>query len=111
MRRYRRLAWIGIAVAALASAGGVGAQSPRNATIEAGVHLEFGPSFLDYQNIDSAERCRVLCIEKARCRAWRYITAQAPADFGRARRTCVLGDRAVQRRTAAGGWTVSGEAK
>ncbi len=110
MMRRRHLAWIGIA-AGLAFAGSAAAQTPRNATLEPGVHIEFGPSFLDYQNIDSAERCRVLCVENARCRAWRYITAQAPADYGRSRRTCVLGDRAVQRRTGTGAWTVSGEAK
>lgn len=87
------------------------AQQPGASTVEPGVYIEFGPSFVDYQNIESAERCRELCLQDRRCRVWRYITGRAPAEYGRARRLCVLGDRAPQRRTAPGAWAISGQVK
>jgi hypothetical protein len=84
-------------------------QPPRASTVEAGVYIEFGPSFVDYQNIESPERCRDLCRQDRRCRVWRYVSGTAPAEYGRARRICVLGDRAPQTRTRPGGWATSGQ--
>ncbi len=84
-------------------------QPPRASTVEAGVYIEFGPSFVDYQNIESPERCRDLCLQDRRCRVWRYVGGTAPAEYGRARRVCVLGDRAPQTRTRPGGWATSGQ--
>ena len=84
-------------------------QPPRASTVEGGVYMEFGPSFVDYQNIESAERCRDLCLQDRRCRVWRYVSGTAPAEYGRARRVCVLGDRAPQTRTRPGGWATSGQ--
>ncbi|HEY7610325.1 MAG TPA: PAN domain-containing protein [Alphaproteobacteria bacterium] len=84
------------------------AQQPRASTLEAGVYIEFGPSFVDYQNIESPERCRDLCLQDRRCRVWRYVSGRAPAEYGRARRVCVLGDRPVQNRLRPGTWATSG---
>ena len=98
---------------ALALAAPAAAQQPsgRTSTVEAGVYLEFGPSFVDYQNIESGERCRDLCLQDARCRVWRYVSGTAPAEYGRARRVCVLGDRAPQSRTTPGAWATSGQVR
>ena len=84
-------------------------QTPRASTVEGGVYIEFGPSFVDYQNIESAERCRDLCLQDRRCRVWRYVSGRAPAEYGVARRVCVLGDRAPQTRTRPGAWATSGQ--
>ena len=96
---------------ALALGAAAQAQQPRASTVEGGVYIEFGPSFVDYQNIESAERCRDLCLQDRRCTVWRYVGGTAPADYGRARRVCVLGDRAPQTRTQPGGWATSGTVK
>jgi hypothetical protein len=40
---------------------------------------------------------------------WRYVSGTAPAEYGRARRICVLGERAPQTRTRPGGWATSGQ--
>ena len=96
---------------AFALAAPAQAQQPRSSTVEGGTYIEFGPSFVDYQNIESAERCRDLCLQDQRCKIWRYVGGTAPAEYGRARRVCVLGDRAVQTRTKPGGWATSGEVK
>jgi hypothetical protein len=101
------LAVLGVALM-LGAGGTANAQQPRTSTLEAGVYIEFGPSFVDYQNIDSAERCRTLCLQDQRCRVWRYVTGTAPAEYGRARRVCVLSDRAPQTRTQPGRWVSSG---
>jgi len=103
----RKLALFGLALI-LGATGSAQAQQPRNATLEPGVYIEFGPSFVDYQNIENAERCRTLCLQDQRCRVWRYVTGTAPAEYGRARRLCVLGDRAPQTRTQTGAWAISG---
>lgn len=103
----RKLALFGLALV-LGAAGSAQAQQPRTATIEPGVYIEFGPSFVDYQNIENAERCRTLCVQDQRCRVWRYVTGTAPAEYGRARRLCVLGDRPPQTRTQPGAWAISG---
>jgi hypothetical protein len=101
-------AFAALGVALMLGAGGAArAQQPRSSTLEAGVYIEFGPSFLDYQNIANAERCRTLCLQDQRCRVWRYVTGTAPAEYGRARRVCLLGDRAPQSRTRPGGWVTS----
>lgn len=84
------------------------AQQPRASTLEAGVYIDFGPSFVDYQNIESPERCRDLCLQDRRCRVWRYVSGRAPAEYGRARRVCVLGDGAIRNRTQPGTWASSG---
>lgn len=106
----RHIALAGVAALVLGSAGPAGAQQqPRASTVEAGVYIEFGPSFVDYQNIESAERCRDLCLQDRRCRVWRYVSGRAPAEYGRARRVCVLGDRAPQSRTRPGAWATSGQ--
>jgi hypothetical protein len=104
----RQLALAGIAALAL-GASAQAQQPPRASTVEGGVYMEFGPSFVDYQNIESAERCRDLCLQDQRCRVWRYVSGTAPAEYGRARRVCVLGDRAPQTRTRPGGWVTSGQ--
>ena len=100
-------------VVALALAVPALAQQPsgRTSSVEAGVYIEFGPSFLDYQNIESGDRCRDLCLQDARCRVWRYTGGTAPAEYGRARRVCVLGDRAPQSRTTPGTWVTSGQVR
>ena len=99
-------------VLALGLAFGLGgsaqAQQPRASTLEAGVYLDFGPSFVDYQNIESPERCRDLCLQDQRCKVWRYVSGRAPAEYGRARRVCVLGDGAIRNRTRPGTWAASG---
>jgi hypothetical protein len=105
IRHIAFAAALAFAVAAPAAAQ----QGPRASTVEAGVYIEFGPSFVDYQNIESAERCRDLCLQDRRCRVWRYVSGTAPAEYGRARRVCVLGDRAPQTRTRPGGWATSGQ--
>lgn len=105
-----RLAFIGHAVLAL-GLGTAHAQQPRASSVEAGVHIEFGSSFVDYQNIASAERCRDLCVQDRRCRVWRHVAGTAPAEYGRARRLCVLGDRVPQTRTRLGAWVTSGEVR
>jgi hypothetical protein len=104
---------VSIAVLALAAAAPAAAQQPsgRTSTVEAGVYIEFGPSFVDFQNIASSERCRDLCLQDARCRVWRYVSGRAPAEYGRARRVCVLGDRAPQSRTTPGTWVTSGQTR
>jgi hypothetical protein len=107
MIRHIALAALAFGIAAPAAAQ----QGPRASTVEAGVYIEFGPSFVDYQNIESAERCRDLCLQDRRCRVWRYVSGTAPAAYGRARRVCVLGDRAPQARTRPGGWATSGQAQ
>lgn len=107
----RHLATAGAVVLVLAFGASVQAQQPRSSTVEGGTYIEFGPSFVDYQNIESAERCRDLCLQDRRCKVWRYVSGTAPAEYGRARRVCVLGDRAVQTRTKPGGWATSGEVK
>jgi len=109
MRRF--LASFG--VFALAFVAPAEAQAPpgRASSVEAGVYIEFGPSFLDYQNIESAERCRDLCLQDQRCRIWRYVGGKAPAEYGRARRVCVLGDRPQQSRTTPGSWVTSGQVR
>lgn len=106
----RHMALAGAAALALAIGTPAHAQ-PRTSTIEGGVYIEFGPSFVDYQNIESAERCRDLCLQDRRCRVWRYVSGRAPAEYGRARRVCVLGDRAPQSRTQPGGWATSGQVR
>jgi hypothetical protein len=103
----RLLACAGVAVLA-AAASAQAQQPPRASTVEAGVYIEFGPSFIDYQNIESPERCRDLCLQDRRCRVWRYVGGTAPAEYGRARRVCVLGDRTVQNRQRPGSWATSG---
>jgi hypothetical protein len=103
----QKLALFGLALAL--GVGAAAAQQTRTSTIEPGVYIEFGPSFVDYQNIDSAERCRTLCLQDQRCRTWRYVTGTAPAEYGRARRLCVLSDRAPQTRTRPGPWATSGQ--
>jgi hypothetical protein len=105
----RPFALAGVAALAFALGTPAQAQQPRASTVEGGVFIEFGPSFVDYQNIESAERCRDLCLQDRRCRAWRYVSGRAPAEYGRARRVCVLGDRAQQSRTRPGGWATSGQ--
>ncbi|MCW5774241.1 MAG: hypothetical protein KIT16_21540 [Rhodospirillaceae bacterium] len=95
----------------LVFAGAALAQPLRTSTVEPGVYIEFGPSFLDYQNIDSAGRCRELCEKEARCRVWRYVSGTAPAEYGRARRLCVLSERRPISRTKPGLWATSGEVK
>jgi hypothetical protein len=107
MVRLRALA--GAAALALAIGAPAHAQQPRASTVEGGVYIEFGPSFVVYQNIESAERCRDLCLLDGRCRVWRYVSGRAPAEYGRARRVCALGDRAPQSRTRPGGWATSGQ--
>jgi len=107
----RQLRVIGIAALALGAASAAHAQQPRMSTSEGGVFLDFGPSYIDYKDIASADQCRMLCIQDARCKVWRYVSGQAPADYGTARRVCVLGDRPVQRRTTPGTWATSGEVK
>ena len=109
MRRF--LASFG--VMALAFSAPAEAQQPplRTSSSEAGVYLEFGPSFLDYQNIESADRCRGLCLQDQRCRIWRYVSGLAPAEYGRARRVCVLGERPPQTRTTPGTWVTSGQVR
>jgi hypothetical protein len=107
----RQLALVAIAALAFGAASPAQAQAPRASTVEGGVYIDFGPSFVDYQNIESAERCRDLCLQDRRCRVWRYVSGTAPAEYGRARRVCVLGDRAPQTRTRPGGWASSGEVK
>ena len=104
---YRYLACAGTALL-LATGAPAHAQQPRASTVEAGVYIEFGPSFVDYQNIKSAERCRDLCLQDRRCRVWRYVSGTAPAEYGRARRVCVLGDGAAQSRQRPGAWATSG---
>ena len=104
------IAAAGVAALTLA-AGAVQAQPLRNSTIEPGVYIEFGPSFLDFQNIDSAEQCQKLCLQQPRCHVWRYVTGRAPAEYGRARHLCVLGDRRRVRRTHPGAWAISGVVK
>src|SRR5262245_38646684 len=104
----RLLASVGFAVLAAAFSVPAMAQQPRASTIEGGVYIDFGMSFLDYQNIESPERCRDLCLQDKRCRVWRYVGGTAPADYGRARRVCVLGDRAQLNRTRPGRWATSG---
>jgi hypothetical protein len=89
----------------------VSAQQPRASSFETGVYIDFGPSFLDYQNIGNAERCRDLCLQDRRCRVWRYVAATAPAEYGRARRLCVLGEGAPQTRTRPGSWAISGQVR
>lgn len=111
MPKMRNFAAIAAATLAFGFVQAAGAQTLRNSTVEPGVYLDFGPSFLDYQNIDSADRCRELCQKEARCRVWRYVSAQAPSEYGRARRLCVLGDRRPVTRTKPGGWATSGEVK
>jgi hypothetical protein len=106
----RHWALAGIAALAIGAGGtALAQQPPRASTVEGGVYIEFGPSFVDYQNIESAERCRDLCLQDRRCRVWRYVSGRAPAEYGRARRVCVLGDRAPQSRTRPGGWATSGQ--
>ena len=107
----RQFALAGIAALAFAASAPAQAQQPRASTVEGGVYIEFGPSFVDYQNIESPERCRDLCLQDRRCRIWRYVSGRAPAEYGRARRVCVLGDRAAQSRTRPGGWATSGQVK
>ena len=106
MSRY--LACAGVALLLATGAPAFAEQQPRASTVEAGVYIEFGPSFVDYQNIESAERCRDLCLQDRRCRVWRYVGGTAPAEYGRARRVCVLGDRAAQNRQRPGAWATSG---
>jgi hypothetical protein len=106
-----KAALAGSAALALGIAAPSQAQQPPASTVEAGVYIEFGPSFVDYQNIESAERCRDLCLQDRRCRVWRYVGGTAPADYGRARRLCVLGDRAPQTRTRPGAWVTSGQVR
>jgi hypothetical protein len=89
-------------------AGAASAQQPRASSLEAGVYIEFGASFVDYQNVVSADQCRSLCVQDTRCKVWRYISSRAPAEYGRARRVCVLGDGAAQSRENAGAWVSSG---
>lgn len=101
---------LGIVALALAAAAAQ-AQQPRASTVEPGVYIEFGPSFLDYQNIENADRCRDLCLQDQRCRVWRYVSGTAPAEYGRARRVCVLSDRAPQTRTSPGAWVTSGQVR
>ena len=105
----RLLAAFGFAALAASFSAPALAQQPRASTMEAGVYIDFGMSFLDYQNIESAERCRDLCLLDGRCRVWRYVSGRAPAEYGRARRVCVLGDRAPQTRTRPGAWATSGQ--
>ena len=100
-----------MALAIGVASGAAAQQGPRASTVEPGVYAEFGPSFVDYQNIESAERCRDLCLQDRRCRIWRYVGGQAPAEYGRARRVCVLGDRAAQSRTKHGLWVTSGQVR
>jgi hypothetical protein len=107
----RHFAIASAVVFAFGLVGAAAAQQPRASTVESGVYMEFGPSFVDYQNIESAERCRDLCLQDRRCTVWRYVSGTAPADYGRARRICVLGDRAPQTRTQPGGWATSGTVK
>lgn len=107
----RFLGTCGAAAILLAVGISAHAQQPRASSFEAGVYIEFGPSFLDYQNIENAERCRDLCLQDRRCRVWRYVAGTAPAEYGRARRLCLLGDRAPQTRTRPGGWVASGVAR
>ena len=107
----RHIAFAGIAALSLSIAAHATAQQPRASTVEGGVYIEFGPSFLDYQNIESAERCRDLCLQDRRCTVWRYVSGRAPAEYGRARRVCVLGDRAPQTRTRPGAWATSGQVR
>lgn len=105
----RHIALAGVAALAFGAAAPSMAQQPRASTVEAGVYIEFGPSFVDYQNIESPERCRDLCLQDRRCSVWRYVSGRAPAEYGRARRVCVLGDRAPQTRTRPGAWATSGQ--
>ncbi len=105
----RHIALATVAAFAFGFGAAAEAQQPRASTVEAGVYIEFGPSFVDYQNIESAARCRDLCLQDQRCRVWRYVGGTAPAEYGRARRVCVLGDRAPQTRTRPGGWATSGQ--
>jgi hypothetical protein len=107
----RQFASASVVALAFALGAPAQAQQPRSSTVEGGTYIEFGPSFVDYQNIESAERCRDLCLQDKRCTVWRYVSGTAPADLGRARRVCVLGDRAAQTRTKPGGWATSGVVK
>ncbi len=109
MRRY--LASFGVIALTLAAPAAAQQPSARTSSVEAGTYIEFGPSFLDYQNIESADRCRDLCLQDARCRVWRYVSGTAPAEYGRARRVCVLGDRAPQSRATPGNWVTSGQVR
>jgi len=112
MRQFMALFGVaGLALAGLALAAPAGAQQPRASSVEAGIYIEFGPSFVDYQNIESGERCRDLCLQDQRCKVWRYVGGTAPAEYGRARRVCVLSDRAPQTRTKPGNWVTSGQVR
>jgi hypothetical protein len=107
--RLIRMSAVAVGAALTFAAGAPHAQPLRHSTMEPGVYIEFGPSFLDFRDIDSAERCWDLCRKNPRCRVWRYVTGRAPADYGTARRLCVLGDRRPLRRTRPGGWAISGQ--
>ena len=109
MQRHFRI--FGLVAFACGLAAAASAQQPRVSSFEAGVYIDFGFSFLDYQNIESAERCRDLCLQDRRCRVWRYIAGTAPADYGTARRLCVLGDRGPLSRTRPGSWAISGQVR
>ena len=104
-------ALLGFAALALMAAAPAQAQQPRVSTVEPGVYIEFGASFLDYKNIESGERCRDLCLQDQRCKVWRYVSGTAPAEYGTARRVCVLSDRAQQSRTTPGTWVTSGQVR